>query len=258
MRHVDSFSMPAWNLNVAAGASVMFSMSKPAVAEGYSPLAQEVVRDVQQFIAQGGPGVSSAASVQGQWLAAQAQRQLQRVEDKHSKSADAAPVATSKATSDAPSLSREQQAFVESIAPWATVTAKKLGVSVRSVMAHAALESGWGQQPLLAANGDDSLNLFGIKAHGGWRGAQTVAMTTEHINGEDVKQRQSFRQYASLGDTFADYAELLARSPRYQAALQTGDDVQAFARGLAAGGYATDPRYAEKLLQVSQKIPVQP
>ena len=47
----------------------------------------------------------------------------------------------------------------------------------------------------------------------------------------------------------------LAVSAMTDLALRTGDDVQAFASGLAAGGYATDPDYAQKLVRISRQIP---
>jgi flagellar protein FlgJ len=61
---------------------------------------------------------------------------------------------------------------------------------------------------------------------------------------------QSFRAYASYAEAFADWAKLVTRSPRYAKAVAAGDDAAGFARGLQAGGYATDPAYADKLTRV--------
>lgn len=218
----------------------------------YSPLGQEVARDVQQFIAQGGTSAAALSSPQAHWLAMQAVKQLDRAEkSKTAESIGEAPVRTDGKGS---ALQPQQQAFLSRIAPWAQQAAQRLGVSVRSVMAHAALESGWGQRPVRSADGTDSLNLFGIKASGSWSGARTTAWTTEFEEGQPVQQSQDFRQYTGLDETFGDYVRLLEHSPRYRAALHTGDDVQAFAQALADGGYATDPLYAQKLLRVSQSI----
>ena len=52
---------------------------------------------------------------------------------------------------------------------------------------------------------------------------------------------------------FADYAKLLSSSPRYQQVLATGQDAGAFAAGLQRAGYATDPRYADKLIAMIDK-----
>ena len=233
-------------------APVMPASSGMAATGGYSPLGQSVARDVQQFIAQGSVGSAAAYTPQSQWLALQAARQLQNQERPTVSSA--APVASGPARA----LRPEQQAFLKRIGPWAQAAAQKLGVSTRSVMAHAALESGWGQNPLRDEDGKDSQNLFGLKATGNWRGPQIDARTTEYVDGHAQAVQQPFRQYADLDATFADYVQLLGRSPRYRAALQTGEDVPAFAAALAQGGYATDPDYANKLLQVSRSIPVAP
>lgn len=244
----QSFAAPLPSGAVAPGA-----WSQAGAA--YTPLGHEVTRDVQQFIAQGGSASAAALqSPQAQWLAMQAIKQRETA-DKNSEAKAESGVAESGAVSGGTSaLPAQQQAFLARIAPWAQQAARRLGVSVRSVMAHAALESGWGQRPVRDAEGADSLNLFGIKAHAGWSGPRTQALTTEFENGQPVQQSQDFRQYTGLDETFADYVRLLESSPRYRAALHTGNDVQAFAQALADGGYATDPQYAQKLLRVSRSI----
>ena len=50
-----------------------------------------------------------------------------------------------------------------------------------------------------------------------------------------------------LDESFADYAALMKSQPRYQAVVAAGHDARAFAEGLQRAGYATDPRYADKL-----------
>ncbi|UGA36829.1 glucosaminidase domain-containing protein [Chromobacterium haemolyticum] len=144
--------------------------------------------------------------------------------------------------------------FLDSIAPYAQQAAAKLGVAPELVSAHAALESGWGQHPLLRADGGSNHNLFGIKAGKGWQGEVTRALTTEHVDGRYVKRTESFRAYSGLQDAFADYAQLLASNPRYRGALGVGGNAQAFAQALAQGGYATDPGYADKLRKVAAGI----
>ncbi|MGE5451522.1 MAG: flagellar assembly peptidoglycan hydrolase FlgJ [Acidobacteriota bacterium] len=147
-----------------------------------------------------------------------------------------------------------QQAFLDQIAPWAQTSAAELGVAPELVAAHAALESGWGQKPLRLANGQDSLNVFSIKAQGGWQGPAVSATTTEYEQGQPVKQTEAFRAYPDYAAAFRDYTQLLTRNPRYQGALRVGDDAQAFAQGLARGGYATDPHYADKLTSVAAMV----
>jgi flagellar protein FlgJ len=146
-----------------------------------------------------------------------------------------------------------QQQFLASIKPWAQETADKLGVAPELVAAHAALESGWGKQPLRngAANAN---NLFGVKAGASWQGDVAVASTTEFEHGALLKKTERFRSYPDTASAFRDYASMLTSNPRYAAALNTGSDARAFASGLAKAGYATDPNYADKLGKVAAQL----
>jgi flagellar protein FlgJ len=148
----------------------------------------------------------------------------------------------------------EQQAFLERIAPWAREAADKLGVAPELVSAHAALESGWGQHPIRTAAGADSHNLFGVKAGAGWDGAVSETATTEYVGGAALATTARFRAYPDQASAFRDYADLLLANPRFRGALGAGANAQAFAQGLARGGYATDPAYADKLARVAGKL----
>ncbi|MFL6675097.1 MAG: glucosaminidase domain-containing protein [Massilia sp.] len=150
--------------------------------------------------------------------------------------------------------SPDQQAFLESIAPWAQEAAGKLGVAPELVSAHAALESGWGQRPLRTADGASSHNLFGIKAGASWNGAVSESATTEYVQGAALKTSERFRAYPDQASAFRDYANMLMANPRFRGAINAGDNAQAFAQGLARGGYATDPAYADKLARVAEKL----
>ncbi|MHA6205491.1 flagellar assembly peptidoglycan hydrolase FlgJ [Dyella soli] len=148
-------------------------------------------------------------------------------------------------------LPQDAQDFVRQLAPHAQKAAAKLGVSVRAVLAQAALETQWGQHMPAHGNGDSSNNLFGMKAGGSWGGQSVSVPTLEFEDGVAVRRRAQFRAYASPGESFDDYAQLIAGNPRYAKALHHGDDVLGFARGLVNGGYATDPSYAEKLAAIA-------
>lgn len=150
--------------------------------------------------------------------------------------------------------SEDQQAFLDSIAPWAREAGARLGVAPELVAAHAALESGWGQRPIPGANGASSHNLFGIKATGNWRGAVAETATTEYVGGAAVKTSARFRAYPDPASAFRDYAQMLLDNPRYKGAIGAGNDASAFAQGLAKGGYATDPAYAAKLARLAGKL----
>lgn len=143
----------------------------------------------------------------------------------------------------------QRRRFVEQVAPLAREAGARLGVAPEILTAQAALESGWGQRPLRAADGSDSHNLFGLKAGAGYGGASVAAATTEYGAQGAYATVESFRRYDSAAESFRDVTRLL-QSPRYRAVQGTGADVGAYAAGLVQGGYATDPRYAEKLQAV--------
>jgi flagellar protein FlgJ len=147
-----------------------------------------------------------------------------------------------------------QQEFLREIAPLAQQAGARLGVSAEVLAAHAALESGWGARPIRREDGASSHNLFGLKAGASWRGEVAEVMTTEYEQGQAQKRREGFRSYASPAQAFGDFTQLLLTNPRYQGALQTGANVQAYGQALQKGGYATDPSYADKLARVAARI----
>lgn len=151
----------------------------------------------------------------------------------------AAPATTAPSTSD-------RISFVKMMEPYADKAAGQLGVSSDTLIAQAALETGWGQH-VPTANGSSSLNLYGVKAGGNWNGDAVNALTTEYSNGSASSVSQPFRRYSSVEQGVNDYVTLLQRNSRYQQAIGTRDDVGAFGTALARGGYATDPAYVQKL-----------
>ncbi|MDR1888551.1 MAG: flagellar assembly peptidoglycan hydrolase FlgJ [Zoogloeaceae bacterium] len=139
--------------------------------------------------------------------------------------------------------------FVRQMWPHAVEASRDTGIPPQFLIAHAALESGWGQRDIRNADGSPAYNLFGIKAGASWRGRSTEVTTTEYENGAPVTQKARFRAYDSYAEAFADYANLLAKSPRYGGVIGSQDGTE-FARRLQQAGYATDPKYAEKLAAI--------
>lgn len=139
--------------------------------------------------------------------------------------------------------------FVRMMEPYAEQAAGQLGVSSDTLIAQAALETGWGQHVPSSGSGGSSLNLFGVKAGAGWSGDAVSAVTQEYDAAGDnpTNVTQPFRAYASVQQGVNDYVTLLQRNSRYSQALGAGDDVQAFGGALTRGGYATDPQYVQKL-----------
>ena len=146
-----------------------------------------------------------------------------------------------------------QARFVADLLPHATQAARKLGVTPDLLVAHAALETGWGKHVPRNAEGGSSFNYFGIKASDAWRGSHVVNATLEYQGGMAATQNAAFRAYSSPADTFSDYSRVLSQ-PRYAAVQGAGSDGQRFAHALQSGGYATDPNYADKLQRVLANI----
>jgi len=149
---------------------------------------------------------------------------------------------------------RTRQEFVSALRPAATAAAKELGVDADTIIAHAALETGWGQSVPVASDGRSSFNLFGVKAGAAWKGPAVQAATHEFSAGRMQQADASFRAYDSPASAVHDYVQLLKSDPRYAGTLGTGSDAAAFARGLQRGGYATDPEYVAKLSAVAARL----
>ena len=137
--------------------------------------------------------------------------------------------------------------FVEKLWPWALEAANRIGLQPQALLAQAALETGWGRRMIRQMDGSPSHNLFGIKADSRWDGDRVSVSTLEYEEGSAVKRRDDFRSYGSFRESFNDYVNFLSANPRYEQALQSTSDSRAYFSALQRAGYATDPRYAQKI-----------
>ncbi|OYV37042.1 MAG: hypothetical protein B7Z80_13960 [Rhodospirillales bacterium 20-64-7] len=152
----------------------------------------------------------------------------------------AAPAPSGTAASGSGGVSVAQAAkFAQAIWPDITAAAQQLGVPAVALLAQSALETGWGS----AMPGN---NLFGVKAVDGETGSTRA--THEVVDGVTTPQLASFRDYGSQAASVADYVGQL-QAGFAGAAGQTS--VAGFAQALQAGGYATDPSYAAKIVSIS-------
>ncbi len=145
-------------------------------------------------------------------------------------------------------LSQDQ--FVQRLWPHAQKAGKELGVAPELLIAQAALETGWGQHMVHDAKGENSHNLFGIKADRRWQGPWVGMRTLEYQDGIAVQGRAAFRAYGSVEASFVDYVKFLQQNPRYGSVLEQGQNPEAFLQGLQEAGYATDPNYASKIRSI--------
>ncbi|WP_129644797.1 flagellar assembly peptidoglycan hydrolase FlgJ [Peristeroidobacter agariperforans] len=163
------------------------------------------------------------------------------------------PAATQNVSSDHQPLAMSKEDFVKMMWPHAQRAGQTLGVDPSTLVAQAALETGWGRAVPNHSNGS-SFNLFGIKAGSGWQGATANVPTLEFEEGVAVRKVERFRAYDSPADSFNDYARLIGNNPRYENARGAGGDVATFASALQEGGYATDPNYAQKIVAVADEV----
>ena len=147
-------------------------------------------------------------------------------------------------------LSEQASDFVQQVLPTIRQAAAAVGVNPLGMLAQAALETGWGQRMPRTADGNSSLNLFGVKAGSDWSGARAMADTVEISGGVAKQTRTAFRAYGSIEESVGDFARLLTSSPRYREAVAAGSNAQAYVQSIAKAGYATDPQYANKLNDV--------
>lgn len=104
-------------------------------------------------------------------------------------------------------------------------------------LAQGILESGAGNSALAR----EAKNHFGIKCHKGWTG-KTYYM-------DDDEKDECFRKYNNAEESFRDHSEFLCGRTRYAALFDLEiTDYKGWARGLKAAGYATNPKYAQLLI----------
>ena len=130
-------------------------------------------------------------------------------------------------------------AYIEKYSALAVSEMQRTGVPASITLAQALLESGAGQSPLaLHAN-----NHFGIKCHNDWTGRKYYK--------DDEQLRECFRSYASVEESYQAHSDFLRARDRYKDLFDLDPtDYKAWARGLRRAGYATDPDYAGKLINL--------
>ena len=119
---------------------------------------------------------------------------------------------------------------------------KNYGIPASIILAQGILESGAGRGRL-AVNAN---NHFGIKCHKEWTG--------DSVKQDDDAEQECFRKYNDPSESFKDHAVFLSGRSRYAVLFELPkDDYKAWAKGLRAAGYATDPRYPEKLISYIER-----
>ena len=151
---------------------------------------------------------------------------------------------------DGGEIATNKQIFMSQLLPYAQQAANDLGVDANVLLAQAALETGWGRSVIRNPQGESSFNLFNIKADRSWKGNQTRVSTLEYDGAVARREMAGFRSYASYKESFDDYVDFIKSNPRYGDALKKAGNAAQYVRELQKAGYATDPRYAEKIMSI--------
>lgn len=148
-----------------------------------------------------------------------------------------------------PIFSSQEQEFIEEIAPYAQEIQSESGLYASISVAQAALESNWGTSTLAQKEN----NLYGIKGDK----SDPIYVTEEYVNGDPIEIRAHFRSYPNYKASMNDHVRLFVygtdwNSNLYRGVLEAETYTEA-ARALVASGYATDPAYAEKLINLIEE-----
>ena len=135
------------------------------------------------------------------------------------------------------------QQFIESVAQGAINGWNQYHVLPSITVAQAILESGWGRSSLSTS----AHNLFGIK--GSYNGHSVVMRTREVIGGRSVYVNSNFRAYTNNSESVTDHGRFLNVNSRYRNLLGDTNYVSV-ANKLHQDGYATDPNYANSLINL--------
>lgn len=130
------------------------------------------------------------------------------------------------------------QQYIDQYKDLAIEQMKKYRIPASITLAQGVFESGAGRSDL-ARKGN---NHFGIKCHG-WQGRT--------VRANDDAPDECFRAYDNAWQSYEDHSRFLVNSNRYRKLFSLSiTDYRGWARGLKAAGYATNPRYADKLIEL--------
>lgn len=140
----------------------------------------------------------------------------------------------------AQNLTREE--YIDKYKDIAIKQMHKTKIPASIILAQACLESSNGNSTLARkAN-----NHFGIKCHDGWKGKK--------IRQDDDERRECFRKYDKAADSFTDHSNFLRSRSRYASLFDLPiSDYKGWAHGLKAAGYATNPKYAQLLINIIEE-----
>lgn len=132
-----------------------------------------------------------------------------------------------------------QVVYIEQFSTLAVEEMYRSGIPASITLAQGLLESRYGLSEL-AVKGN---NHFGIKCHNNWQGGKLYY--------DDDRKGECFRKYVSPEQSYRDHSDFLRYRERYKFLFDYKiTDYKSWAYGLKKAGYATDPSYPKKLIQL--------
>ena len=135
-----------------------------------------------------------------------------------------------------------RQEYIEKYKDIAIKNMKEYGIPASITLAQGCFESGDGNSRLAV----EANNHFGIKCQQTWTGGKI-------FHDDDAKQ-ECFRKYENSEQSYSDHADFLRYRDRYSFLFELpSTDYKAWAHGLKKAGYATNPQYAERLINIIEE-----
>lgn len=132
--------------------------------------------------------------------------------------------------------------YIETYKGLAINEMKRTGVPASITLAQGMIESGMGKGDLAV----EANNHFGIKCHDNWDGP--------YVRHNDDRRNECFRKYKSAAESFHDHSDFLRQTPRYDFLFDLSvTDYKGWAKGLKKAGYATNPDYANMVIDKIEK-----
>ena len=139
-------------------------------------------------------------------------------------------------------FSQDVKSYIKTYKDLAINEMHRYNIPASITLAQGILESGSGTSVLAI----ESNNHFGIKCHVKWTGLK--------IYHDDDKKQECFRKYDNPEYSYRDHSLFLSNRGRYSFLFDLKkDDYKQWAKGLKKAGYATDPKYPQKLIDLIQR-----
>lgn len=160
-----------------------------------------------------------------------------------------ASCSTSRQSVPAKNISQAKDSYERYILTYYPIAVEQMvrhNIPASITLAQGLLESGAGNSKLSRS----SNNHFGIKADKSWKGKRTSSM--------DNGKLCYFRKYNSVRDSYEDHSMFLVNRQRYASLFKLKkSDYKGWAKGLKKAGYAEDPAYPTKLINLIERYGLQ-